>query len=312
MQNPTGLRLLLLLSPAIFLLLPLSALIFILERISQSLLNTHLTRSYRSGAGQISLTIPSSGASSNATDVTIDVNPGPSLAILGVSVIAFIAGILACCATWELRRVQGAPGLQRFWAWVGYIGSAITLSLSVGVLAWASAVQSREAWTSADDAVSPGTREFTRETWVCQIAKFFPKEKEWAVAACGVAQATRYLLIGVALAAVGVAVSVWVLVRRRGGVGWLFGGKGRYAGFKSVYEMGPHAHAPAPVYQPPPQFYPQSPGPQQYGPGQYQMPQYQMPQPYPPQQWQPHPPTQLQPAPPAAKDASTTDARAVF
>jgi hypothetical protein len=51
--------------------------------------------------------------------------------------------------------------------------------------------------------------------------------------------ATRYLLIPIAVAAAAVVASIVVLAHGRGGVKWLFGGKGRYAGFDSVYEMRP-------------------------------------------------------------------------
>jgi hypothetical protein len=63
--------------------------------------------------------------------------------------------------------------------------------------------------------------------------------------------------------------SLWVLVRVRGGVAWLCGGRGRYAGLEKAHQM-----------QPQPQLYSQ-PQPQPYyvvaQPGQQQ------------QQWAPYP-----------------------
>jgi hypothetical protein len=321
MQNPNGLRVLFLLSPAAFLLLPISTLIFILERISQSLLNTQLNRNYRSGYRQITLNGPAN-SSSNAgevpTTITLSIDVGPTLAILGVCVFAFVVGVLACCGIWELRRVEGSPGMQRFWAWTSYVANVITVGLSVGVLAWASAVQAGEGWNGYDDVGDPDQR-FTRETWVCQIDKFYPRE-DWAGPVCGLSvctlrfsrlsndtntkqKATRFMLIPLAISSILVMVSTWILVRDRGGVKWLFGGKGRYAGFASVYEMNPHA--PAPPYQPGPQFYPV---PQQYAP---QMPQQYAPQQYPQQQYQGYPSTQFQPAPQGLKDPAAGE-RAVF
>jgi len=338
MPNPNGLRVLFLLSPAVFLLLPVSALIFILERISRTLLNTQINRNYRSGYRQITLDGPSN-SSSNAenvsTDITLSVDVGPTLAMLGVTVFAFVVGVLACCGIWELRRVEGSSEVApRVWAWISFVANLITVGLSVGVLAWASAVQASEGWESYDDVGVRGQK-FTRETWVCQIEKFYPQQ-DWAKPACGLSvltpqnscsridadaeqKATRFMLIPLAVSAILVMFSTWILTRDRGGVKWLIGGKGRYAGFPSVYEMNPHA--PAPPYQQGPQFYPmpqQYPGPQQYGPQQYQMPQqyppqqYQMPQQYPPQQHQGYPPAQFQPAPQAPKDPAATDVRAVF
>ena len=53
-----------------------------------------------------------------------------------------------------------------------------------------------------------------------------------------------------------VVVSLWILVRQRGGVKWLCGGKPRYAGFDNVYELQQTA-PPAPYVQGPPQWAPQ-------------------------------------------------------
>jgi hypothetical protein len=111
------------------------------------------------------------------------------------------------------------------------------------------------------------------------------------------------MLIPLAVSSILVMVSTWILTRDRGGSKWLFGGKGRYGGFASVYEMNPHA--PAPPFPPGPQFYPM---PQQYpGPQQFQIPQQ-----YPVQQQQAYSPAQFQAAPQAPKEGATTGERAVF
>lgn len=188
MQNPNGIRVLYLLSPAVFLLLPISTLVFILERVSQVLLNTQLNRSYRSGDRGITLYGPSNSSSNAAnvsTDITLSIDVGPTLAILGVSVFAFIVGVLACCGIWELRRVEGSPGSQRFWSWITLVTNAMSVGLCVGVLAWASAVQAGQGWKGYED-VGRGRQRFTRETWVCQIDKFYPQH-DWAGPACGLA-----------------------------------------------------------------------------------------------------------------------------
>ena len=304
MHNPNGIRVLYLLAPAAFLLIPISALVVILERISQYLFNSQLNGIYRSGHRELTLDGPS-----DSTVISLNINVGPTIAILGVCVFAFVAGVLACCGIWELRRVEGAPAVQRFWAWVSFIMNIITVGLAVGVLAWASAVQADEGWKGREDVEKDGQR-FTRETWACQIEKFFPQE-EWAGPPCGLAvrilpcfhrkydaytnkKATRFMLIPLAVSSILVMVSTWLLTRDRGGIKWLLGGKGRYAGFPSIYEMGPHG--PPPAYPPGPQSYPMPqtyPGPQQYGAQQYPMPQ-----PY-PQQYQGYPSAQVQP--PVAK-----------
>lgn len=52
------------------------------------------------------------------------------------------------------------------------------------------------------------------------------------------------MLIAVAGSALGIMVATWMLIHQRGGIRWLFGGKGRYAAFASVYEMGPQGQVP--------------------------------------------------------------------
>lgn len=50
-------------------------------------------------------------------------------------------------------------------------------------------------------------------------------------------KATRFCLIPLAIAALLTIAAVWKLINDRGGIKWLFGGKGRYGGFDSVYEL---------------------------------------------------------------------------
>lgn len=73
-------------------------------------------------------------------------------------------------------------------------------------------------------------------------------------------KAIRFLLLPMALFALLVLGSLWVIIRQRGGWNWLCGGKGRYAGFDNVYELQqrpPGPYGPAPYAQGPPQFTPQ-------------------------------------------------------
>jgi hypothetical protein len=184
-QNPNGIRVLFLLSPVVFLLLPVSTLVFILERISQVLLNNQLNRSYRTGNGELTLSGPSNSSSNAANvsrDIELSIDVGPTLAILGVSVIV---GVLACCGIWELRRVEGSSGSQRFWSWTTFVANVILIGLCVGVLVWASVVQNGEGWKGYEDVGREGQK-FTRETWTCQIHSFFPQQ-DWAGPACRLA-----------------------------------------------------------------------------------------------------------------------------
>lgn len=47
------------------------------------------------------------------------------------------------------------------------------------------------------------------------------------------------MLIPLAISSALIVLSAWVLIGDRGGIKWLFGGRGRYGGFDSIYEMQP-------------------------------------------------------------------------
>ncbi|KAF2249807.1 hypothetical protein BU26DRAFT_604120 [Trematosphaeria pertusa] len=286
MSNPNGFRTVLLLTPPLFLLLPISVLAFVLERITQALLLAQTLRSWRNGAQEITVYGPTANSTDPSdydyTDVSLGINYAPTAAILGVSVVAFVVSILGVCGIWELRRMEGSARTQRVWSWLLLVAHVAVVGLSVGVLAYASALQgSEKSWKSYADVGKEGQR-FTRETWVCQIDEFYPKQ-DWARPACGLAKATRLILIPLAVSAALVILGTWILVRDRGGAAWLVGGKGRYGAFKSVYELQPPA--PAYPFQPAPQF--------------YQMPPAQA-------------PVQFQPEPTVQKHAATTEERTVF
>lgn len=306
MRNLNGCRVVLLLAPAVFLLFPVSVLVFVLERISKSLLLEHTYRSYRTGAYILTLNGRNSTGStaSEDFDVNMDIDQAPTLAILGVCVAAYIVCAIDVFGIWELKKVEGTSGHQRMWAWVATFSNVILAALSLGVFGWASSLQGNDkGWQSYED-VSRQDQEHTRETWSCQIERFYPNEG-WASAACGTAvsccqnnlvagvltsmqKATRFLLIPMAIFSLLFLVSLWILVRQRGGFKWLCGGKGRYAGFDNVYEL-QQGGPPAPYVQPPPHWAPQ--------------PYYAV---QPVQQWAPQPMHQGQ------KTDVTTDERAVF
>jgi len=92
----------------------------------------------------------------------------------------------------------------------------------------------------------------------------------------------------------------WVAARQRGGGGWLFGGKGRYAGFQTAYELNNQAPMPMPQYRTGAPYAPAMP--QAYAP-MYTQPQgFQSA--FPPGQ-QPH-------IPPMAKGSAVSGEHAVF
>lgn len=190
MSNPNGFRTVLLLTPPLFLLLPISVLAFVLERITQALLLAQTLRSWRNGAQEITVYGPTANSTDPSdydyTDVSLGINYAPTAAILGVSVVAFVVSILGVCGIWELRRMEGSARTQRVWSWLLLVAHVAVVGLSVGVLAYASALQgSEKSWKSYADVGKEGQR-FTRETWVCQIDEFYPKQ-DWARPACGLA-----------------------------------------------------------------------------------------------------------------------------
>ncbi|KAJ4991594.1 hypothetical protein SVAN01_02975 [Stagonosporopsis vannaccii] len=293
MRSLSGCRLVLLLTPPVLLLFPVSVLVFALERISKYLLLEHTYRDIRSGAYMVTVTGRNSTSSTGASDidVTMHIDHAPSLAILGVCVAAYIVCAIDAFGIWELKKVEGTYGHQRIWAWTAAIGNILLVALSLGVFGWATSLQSSDnGWQSYDD-VRRLDQESTRETWSCQIERFYPSEG-WASAACGTARATRFLLIPMAIFALLVLISLLVLIRQRGGLKWLFGGKGRYAGFDNVFEL-QQGGPPAPYAQGPPQWAPQ--------------PYYAV---QPAQQWGPPPLPQM--APSDRKTDATAEERAVF
>ena len=125
-----------------------------------------------------------------------------------------------------------------------------------------------------------------------------------------VQKATRFLLIPIAIFSLLVLVSFWFLIRQRGGLKWLCGGKGRYAGFDNVYELQQGG--------PPGQYAQGTTGPYVQGPYAQGPPQW-APQPYyvvqPAQQWGPPPVPQMmapQMAPQEQKSDATASERPVF
>lgn len=188
MHNLSGWRVFLLAAPAVLLLFPVSVLVLVLERISKSLLYQHTYRDFRSGEVLITLTGRNSTTSNTDSDVDValQVDSKPMLAILGVCLAAYIVCAIDAFGIWELKKVEGTSGHQRVWTWVAGVGNVVLAALSLAVFGWATAVQGGDdGWKSVDD-VNKSDQKYTRETWACQIERYFPKEG-WASGACGTA-----------------------------------------------------------------------------------------------------------------------------
>ncbi|KAF2006010.1 hypothetical protein P154DRAFT_518238 [Amniculicola lignicola CBS 123094] len=240
--SPTGLRVLYLITPALLLLLPTSILIVLLDRISRTAWNNSTTTTWLTSSDQLTLTIPpNSGlnATNSLLEVDVAIDRAPQWAFIGLALVAFIASILDSCAIWELRRIEGSRTTQRVWMWILFVVNFCVFGASIGLLGWASALQGAQKW-SGIAAVEKAERA-TVETWSCMVDEYFPSEA-WAKHVCGLSKATRLLLIPLALSALLVLVSAYILTRDRGSLSWLFGGKGRYAGFPDLYPMQPHQH----------------------------------------------------------------------
>lgn len=289
MPKPTGCcRLFLLLLPALVLLVT-GVVTIILERISSATIREQSRNGGRWNSG-----VYGGGA---------DFNQAPSIAILGTCILVYIVSAIDVFGIWELRRVEGTAGHQRAWAWIVFTSNLVMVGASAGVLAYASSMQSSEKKPQRPEDLTDSDASFTRETWACAMADFYPK-RAWPGAACGLARATRLFLIPVAVAALLVLVSLWVLVRSRGGVRWFFGGKGRYAGFANVYELRPTSPGAQRVVQPQQTWvaYPVQQWPMQQGQQVYQQ--------VPPQQTYQLVPQQ--PGAPGPEGAPKTEQRAVF
>ncbi|KAF2748254.1 hypothetical protein M011DRAFT_466669 [Sporormia fimetaria CBS 119925] len=240
MGTPTGLRTLFLIIPPLVLLLPISIILFALDRLAHAFFIAQAGYSWRASSHTFTFYGPlTTGAPvSEYAYITISmfVNNAATKAYIILSIAGALVATVGMCTVWELRRVEGTARHDRLWAWVGGLLNLIFMGACVGVFGWVTGTQSGEGWKSYEDVSSRFVQRYTRETWVCQIDEFFPRQG-WAGKACGVAKATRFLLLVVAFSALLTLVSIAVLVHDRGGVKWLFGGKGRYGGFDNVYEM---------------------------------------------------------------------------
>ncbi|KAF2790161.1 hypothetical protein K505DRAFT_377728 [Melanomma pulvis-pyrius CBS 109.77] len=240
MGNPNGLRTVFLILPPMFVLLPLSIIIVVLERISTSLFTTHTARNWRSGDSTITLYGPTTSDAtslSKYTEVTVRVRVASTLALLGLSLAAIVVAAIGVCGIWELRRIEGSPRRQRGWSWVMLVLNTLTMVASVGLLAYLSVLQGNEKrWKSYADVGKDGQK-FTRETWACQINEFYTSERDWAGPACALDKANRFMLIPLAVSSALVIFCTWILIHDRGGAKWLVGGKGRYAGFDDTIEL---------------------------------------------------------------------------
>jgi hypothetical protein len=277
MRKPGGCcRVFLLLTPPL-LLFAIGVVAFAIERLSSSVILAQAQDDRRNG-----------GYDSSVYGLSSDFNQAPTRAILGICILVYIVSAIDVFGIWELRKVEGTARHQRTWAWIIVISSLIMAGASAGVMGYASSVQSNERRPQSAEEATDSNAEYTRETWACAMADFSP-DRDWARTACGLAKATRLLLIPMAVSAALVLVSLWVLVRHRGGMGWLFGGKGRYAGFANVYELRPTSPGAQRVAQPQQQ--------QQWMPYPVQQRPQQPVQPWPQQAYQQWPQQQYQAVP---------------
>lgn len=185
--TPITMRTVLLLVPTVLLLLPVTALVTILERISKSLLLEQTGRDWRGGDYLIYLDGPNATDPSTTarTAVDMNINNGPSWAMLGVCAAGYLVCAVDALGICELRKVEGTYGSQRVWAWTASVGNIFLSALSLAVFGWSTSVQDSEGWQSYAD-VQRQDQEYTRETWSCQIARFYPNEG-WTAPACGTA-----------------------------------------------------------------------------------------------------------------------------
>lgn len=188
MRPDSGLRTFLLLLAPLFLLVA-SVLVLALELLSIKLFNAHTTRERPYSGRMITLYGPTEAGVSPADyqliDVDINYRVTPMIAYLCVAVFAGFISCLDACAVWELKKVEGSPRHQRGWSWFTLIANTLVVAVSVGVLAWASVLIGNEGWKGYEDVVKEDQK-WTKETWICQINRFFP-EQDWGTTTCGTA-----------------------------------------------------------------------------------------------------------------------------
>jgi hypothetical protein len=192
MREPTPLRTSLLLIPPILLLL-VSVIAFALERISYALFAAEAPFRYTDHTRTMTFYGPRyKGATQyEYIDVAILVNVAPTAAIVGLSVLGVAVAVVGACGIWELKRVEGTARHDRTWAWFVCVLQVLFAGACVGVLAYASSIQG-DGWREYEDVDGMGdSQTFTRETWVCQIDRFFPLQ-DWATTACGVAVRSEF------------------------------------------------------------------------------------------------------------------------
>jgi hypothetical protein len=242
MRKPTGCcRMLLLLVPALFLLLPIGITTLVLERSTRSLVNRRTRGGGYSGSGSYSI----SG----------NIDSSPTIAITGACILVYLVCVVHVCGIFELGRttLQGTVRYQRLWAWAMFISSLVMVGASAGVLGYASSAKSSESKPQRVEDLTESDMSYTREAWVCGLSYFYP-ERSWPHSACRRAKAARLLLLPMVVSAAMLLISLWILIRDRGALKWFFGGKGRYAGFPSVYELRPTSPGAQHVVPPQPQW----------------------------------------------------------
>jgi len=168
-----NLRFILLVALSIFLVFGSAALLVLFERISQRLFNRETSRNFRSGNREITLYGPTNSSistSSGYTDVAVRENYAPTISFLGIAVFALLASCFSAFGAWELMKAEGSARYQRMWTWVVLATNFTVFAASVGILAWASALQARESWNGPGDIYE--RPRYTRETWMCVLPCF--------------------------------------------------------------------------------------------------------------------------------------------
>lgn len=193
MSSTNGMRVLLLVAPSLFFLLPTAALTVILERISTSIFTHQVNRNWRTGDREITLQTPANSTSSSpgTTDITFNDNAAPRVAYMLLSLVAILVSCANAFGMFELRRVQGNIGMHKVWGWFILLTNFAIMAGGIGILAWTSSIQADETRNNYEDVHKD--QRVTRETWACGISRFFPTE-DWAGTVCGLSVSFTILL----------------------------------------------------------------------------------------------------------------------
>ncbi|KAF2790975.1 hypothetical protein K505DRAFT_419464 [Melanomma pulvis-pyrius CBS 109.77] len=197
--------------PPLLIALTISIVLFIIEQLTISLLNSQ--------KGTVDFY---DAFSEGLFGVGIHLNTTPTTLILCTSIVTAILSVLAALSFWKLRA--GHEKKARFWASTNIIVTLGNMALAIACMAVS--FRAQEGVGSGDLLDLIPIKAPTRETILCALDSAEGRQF-WASAGCGLARTGRWMLVPLIIfSVVNVVLCLWQIAER-GGAEWLFGGKKR-------------------------------------------------------------------------------------